>query len=192
MLPHEQFQQPQFYQQSFDLESRTMDSYPSAAMEYNDYHSTAYNNNFAFAFADVRDMEPMNASVDNFKFEMARSLSNNSMTQQSHEYPPALLSSGSIGSTSSSTVGSPYSGHAAMVPVAETYHISQPCLSQPTIFCDDSMPQEYSSVHDLTFPDQDNKLVVPYASLGKSADLSSFVEAISMFPIELFSRLRHA
>lgn len=119
------------------------------------------------------------------KYEMVRSISQNSMQQINAEAAPSLLSSASapsIPSASSSTVGSPYSGHAQLVPNPFLY--SNQFITGPAIICDDSFAYGYESAnfdHEATIG-QDTKLTAPF--VGKCADPSSFAQRSTAVPIQ--------
>lgn len=111
-----------------------------------------------------------------FKYDMLRSMSQN-MHQTHAEAAPSLLSSASA---SSSTVGSPYCGHAQ--PVINQYTFANHYL--PAI-ADDSFQYYESSHFDHDAISQDAKLTGPY--VGKSADLSSFAPRSSTMPVQEFA-----
>jgi len=109
--------------------------------------------------------------------EMMRSMSQNSMQQFNVEAAPSLLSSTSapsVPSASSSTVGSPYSGHAQLAPNSFLYNNN--FITGPAIICDDSFAYGYESAnfdHEAIIG-QDTKSSSPF--VGKCADLSSFAQ----------------
>lgn len=111
-----------------------------------------------------------------FKYDMLRSMSQN-MHQTHAEAAPSLLSSASA---SSSTVGSPYCGHAQ--PVVSQYTFANHYL--PAI-ADDSFQYYESSHFEHDAISQDAKLTGPY--VGKSADLSSFALRSSTMPVQEFA-----
>lgn len=122
-----------------------------------------------------------------FKYEMLRSMSQN--IQQTHaEAAPSLLSSTSapsLPSASSSTVGSPYSGHAQ--PVVNQYMYTNQYMNGPAIICEDSFPYGYESAHyePEAVISQDAKISGSF--VGKSADLSSFARRSSPVPVQEFT-----
>lgn len=119
------------------------------------------------------------------KYEMVRSISQNSMQQINAEAAPSLLSSASapsIPSASSSTVGSPYSGHAQLAPNPFLYN--NQFITGPAIICDDSFAYGYESAnfdHEATIG-QDTKLTAPF--VGKCAGPSSFAQRSTAVPVQ--------
>jgi len=111
-----------------------------------------------------------------------------SMSHQTHaEAAPSLLSSASapsLPSASSSTAGSPYSGHAQLA--SNHFMYNNQFITGPAIICDDSFPYSYESAHfdhEATIA-QDAKLTPPF--VGKSAYLSSFVQGSAAKPVQQY------
>ena len=113
-----------------------------------------------------------------FKYEMLRTMTENNMQQTHSEVAPSLFSSASLPSASSSTIGSPYSGHALPVSDQMIYSASQ-YHSNPTIVYDDQFPHGFESAHfDIEAQlEQEPKLTGSF--VGKYADLSSLVKRSS-------------
>lgn len=114
-----------------------------------------------------------------FKYDMMRSISQNSMQQSHGDIAPSLLSSNSAASpSSSSTAGSPYSSHAQPVSTQAMYP------NHYITVCDDSYPYGYETAHydnDAAIG-QDAKLTAPF--VGKCADLSSFAQRSTAMPVQ--------
>ena len=120
--------------------------------------------------------EMFSTGQQEYNYGLMRPISQNSMHHSHAEAVPSLLSSTyapSIPSASSSTVGSPYSGHAQLAPNPFLYN--NQFITGPAIICDDSFAYGYESAHfdhEATIG-QSAKLTAPF--VGKCADLPSSV-----------------
>lgn len=141
-------------------------------------------------YSDLMDSYPLydmfGDGQQDFKYEMLRSMSQN-MHQSHGEAAPSLHSTASapsVPSASSSTVGSPYSGHAQ--PVVNQYMYPNQYINGPTIL-DDSF-HYYDSAHydPEVVISQDAKLNGSF--VGKCADLSSFARRSSTIPVQEFAQ----
>lgn len=165
----EQYPQSYSHQYNFDQEDIKQEPYLSNMMDsYPPY-----------------EMFPEGQQQD-FKYEMLRSMSQ-SMQQTHADAAPSLHSTASapsVPSASSSTVGSPYSGHAQ--PVINQYVYPNQYINGPTIL-DDSSFQYYESAHfdPEAVISQDAKLNSSF--VGKCADLSSFAGRSSTMPVQEFT-----
>lgn len=171
MLNFEQYPQSFDAQFPYHQDERKREQYlPTMMDSFPEYNSMPIN---AAMFADGHQ---------EFKYEMLRTMSENSMQQTNPNAAPSLHSSASLPSASSSTVGSPYSGHAQPVSNQMMYSASQ-YHSNPTIVYDDQFPHAFESAHfdlEAHFGQHESKLTGPF--VGKCADLSTFVKRSSTLP----------
>lgn len=172
MGSYEHYHQDRSFQQSFDLEEGAADFYPSTTMAPFNCLVTGENNTLPYPFSEASASTYISAPFD---YKMMRTASNGSMQRSLHDIP--LLSSNSISSPTSSTVGSPYSGSAQVVPTADNFHHTQSFASGPTI-----VDEGFASEYRYTFPEPESNSNLPYTNIGKSADLSSFWSAINLLP----------
>lgn len=138
-----------------------MDSFP-------DYNHMAWNNAY------------FTGSDQDFKLDMMRSMSGNAMNNTHSDVAPSLHSTTSLPSASSSTVGSPYSGHAQLVSNTTIQY-----GGNPTIVYDTDFPHAYETAHfDHESFFQEPKMAG--ISVGKSESLSALSQTSSIMPVSEF------
>src|SRR5271163_2496609 len=140
MLAFEHALRPQFFSNPhFNIET-TLDSYSGLDMNaYASMDSSASFSSLPFSYYESQTLF-VEAPQDHLKYGMQRSTSSNGSAKQASQYsselPPSLLSSASgpsVHSASSSTVGSPYSGHSHAISNQDSWMSNQGLGLNPTI-----------------------------------------------------------
>jgi hypothetical protein len=196
MLAFEHSHRQQFFNPYSNFEANIENPYPGLDMNiYNNIEQSTDFSALPFSFYENPTLF-IEAPLDNFKYGMHRSASSNGSVKQasqhSSELLPSLLSSASqpsVHSASSSTVGSPYSGHSHPISHHDSWASNQGLGLTPTIVNHESYTHEFVSTDpdpELAFATHD-KFSGNFVS--ESTDLSSCHKRSSTFPVAVTQSL---